>query len=117
MKCACVKDIPISPHQEWSGGNDPNNVKRAHHLRNLATTTKTLIAQGEQDSFLGRRGMASIQDLVNRLKDTTHHALTLVCANSKMWNDVSQKAVPQVCQAIGDFAVGLLDEKKYSKDD
>jgi hypothetical protein len=21
MKCACVKDIPISPHQEWSGGN------------------------------------------------------------------------------------------------
>jgi hypothetical protein len=22
MKCACVKDIPISPHQEWSGGNE-----------------------------------------------------------------------------------------------
>ncbi len=35
----------------------------------------------------------------------------------KCGRDVSQKAVPQVRQAIVDFAVGLLDEKKKSEDD
>ena len=55
---------------------DPNNVKRAAHLRNLGSTTKTLIVQGEQDSFLGPRGMASLQDLVESLEDT--HNVSLV---------------------------------------
>jgi predicted alpha/beta-hydrolase family hydrolase len=83
---------------------DPNNVKRAAHLQNLPTTTKTLIVQGEGDSFLGPRGMASLQDLLGTLEDCHDFSLVQV---PKCGHDVTAKAIPQVRQAILDFAVKL----------
>jgi len=86
---------------------DPNNVKRAAHLQQLPSTVKTLILQGERDHFLGPRGMASLQELLAEMKETHH--LTLVEV-PKCGHDLTAKAVPQVREAILEFALGLIEE-------
>jgi len=87
---------------------DANNVKRAAHLEQLPSSVKTLVVQGERDSFLGPRGMASLQELLDGMNDT--HDFTLVQV-PKCGHDVSAKAVPQMREAIVDFANTLVDDE------